>query len=1220
MNRSSRKKFLWKAALGFLFWFSGFYLYTFEWKPIINANVVADFESTYQKQVTLLKDELKQYTLEVKRSRGGAEKFKKGIQLNEQSKNEFFVYANDSLALWTNSSFVFPLKRADAPLKSGVYFMENGWYHIEECLANDSIFSAAFKIKNEFRLQNEDLTNEFSPLFDHGFSGQLRNDNTGIPVKNAAGETIFSIVPDDNEEPNQFLELLIFFCYLLGFFILLQLLIQAIQKLLIKQPLMLIILPLLIVLIRWFWLKTEFNLFMSEFELFNPELFASTSITPSLGDLIINVTIFYFLVHFLLKRTRNWFKQGNIKLKLAFFLLPLFLASFYAAFQINEIIYSLVYDSKISFDLERLFELSLYSFLGIALIGAAFYAYFKLLQYIIIQLKKNNFEWNRLAFVWVVTSAIYVVIDLVFYNHSFLTSLWPVILSGSLLWFLFKEIEYKFVHVISIVAFVAFYAAYILQGYADNNERELRIAQAELIAKDKDPFSEFDYTDSKSALLKDSALFSYFNQDFDQSDFTEQLETEYFIKLKDNFDLTFYLFDEREEMVMDFGSFQLKDLSFSRFNEIIEKSAEQSDIDTTLYFVKDYTDKLTYLSKLELTRADTLVGYLITELRSKKFPEDIGLPSLLLEKGTSTLNRLKHYSIAKYVDDKLVSKKGDYAYPTVGDEWGLSNNFINESGYNHYVYAEEEGFKTIVSKKLKSNLSLFTSFSYLLIMFGVLLLIPMTFKQLQTGVSLYQIKLNVKIQFVLIGLILATLIAFAIGAGTFVKDRYSENNTGFVIEKLGSVRTELESKLKKEDELTGDLADYLEYLLKKFSKVFATDINLYNTKGDLLASSQPKIYSKGLISQKINVEAYDEIHLKNKSEFIHSEHIGRLNYLSAYTPFFNQKGEFLAYVNVQYFARQDEIEDQISAFMIAIIDIMVLMLAISTILAITVSNRLTRPLKYIQDSLKSVQIGSTNKPIAYEGTDEIGELVREYNIKVGELQKNAEALAKSERESAWREMAKQVAHEIKNPLTPMKLSIQHLKRSVKVADDESSEKLDRVSKSLIEQIDALTKIANEFSNFAKMPKPNESELSLADTVESAVAVFSEYDEHEIELTNTLKESAIIWADKDLLLRVFNNLIKNAIQASPPEESAQVNIEITESADFYQVSVTDYGKGIEDDAKERIFVPYFTTKSKGTGLGLAMSKQIIENMKGNIWFESKVNEGTTFFVSFPKMNK
>jgi signal transduction histidine kinase len=966
------------------------------------------------------------------------------------------------------------------------------------------------------------------------------------------------------------------------------------------------------------WLSLSIKGLLSDFEIFNPELFASSIFVPSLGDLIINIAIFYFLVHFLLKRTRNWFKEGNKKLKLVVFVVPLFLVSFYAAFKINDIIYSLVYDSRISFDLERIFDFSIYSFISLSIIGASFYAYFKLLQYIIIQLKKNDFERNRLAFLWALTSGIYIFLDQFYFEHSFLTSLWPIILSGSLLWFQVREKDYKFVHVISVVAFIAFYAAYILQGYSESNERELRVAEAEMIAKDKDPFSEFDYDDAIRALKKDSVLVTYLNEEKRPENFSEDLETKYFDKLKNDFDLNFYLFSSNQKRIEEFGNYDLVD--YARFEDILTLSGEASAINRHLFFIKDYTDKLTYVGKYDVMDADTVCAYLFTELRSKKFPEDIGLPSLLLDDGTNTLNRLKHYSIAKYVDDKMVSKKGDFAYPTIGVEWSKKNAFVVKEGYSHYVYQEEEGFTTVISKKLKSNFSLFTSFSYLLIIFGVLLLIPLAIKQLEIGISFQNIKFNVKIQTVLIGLILTTLVAFAVGAGTFVKDQYVESNQGFITEKLGSVRTELESKLKtdqvlKEEEIG---TDYLEYLLKKFSKVFVTDINLYNTKGNLLASSQPKIYSKGLISKKMNPEAYEEVHLENKSEFVHEEQIGKLSYLSAYAPFFNQRGQFLAYLNVQYISRQDEFEDQISGFLLAIINIMVLMLAISTILAITISNRLTRPLKYIQDSLKNVQIGAKYKPIEYSGTDEIGDLVKEYNLKVGELQKNAEALAKSERESAWREMAKQVAHEIKNPLTPMKLSIQHLKRSVKVADDESSEKLDRVSKSLIEQIDALTKIANEFSNFAKMPKANESELNLVEIVKNAVAVFSEYDEHSIKMETNVNSDALIWADKDLILRVFNNLIKNAIQAAGHENSAEVLVVISESADNYEVSVSDKGVGIDDEAKERIFVPYFTTKSKGTGLGLAMSKQIIENLNGTIYFESVANEGTTFYVTFPKI--
>ena len=1217
MKSTFRKKFIYGAAIGFLFWLVGALLFHFKLNVSLNSSIVAEFQENYTERIIQLEADLVKYQKELKKKTTPEEKFDLGLTISKKTGTDFFVYHNDSLVLWTNNRIDFPTVKPESHFEKGLVFLDNGWFQSKHGHLGDSVVVAVFKIKNQFQYENEDLSNAFSDELIADFPAELTLEETGFAVVNGEGEREFSVVPLEKQEKNEPLEIAIFFCYLIGFIILLQLMLNATQKVLISKPILLAIYPITIVILRYFWLSSDMVGLMSEFELFNPELFASSIFAPSLGDLIINVTIFYFVVHFLMKRTRDWFGEGNQKLKLVVFVLPLFLISFFAAFKINDVIYSLVYDSKLSFDLERLFDFSIYSFLSIAVIGASFYAYFKLIQYIIIQLKKNAFEWNKLAFLWALSSGAYVTIDLIYFDHSFLTSLWPVLLSGALLWFQFKEKAYKFIHVISMVAFIAFYAAYILAGYSENNERELRVAQAEQIAKDKDPFSEFDYGDAERKLIKDGALLQYFEGDFNQTAFNEELEANYFQKLKNDFDLTFYLYGADQRMLVDFGNYELKD--FSRFEEIIELSGEQTEASENLYFVKDYTDKITYVSKIPIRSGDTLTGYLCTELRSKKFPEDIGLPSLLLDKGTNTLNRLKNYSIAKYVDNKLVTRKGDYAYPTVGDGWGKSNSFVDLNGFNHFVYEEEPGFTTVISKRLKSNFALFTSFSYLLIIFGVLLLIPLGFKQFQSGVSFKNIKLNVKIQTVLIGLILVTLVAFAVGAGTFVKDQYTESNTGFITEKLGSVKTELESKLKKETELKGDIADYLEYLLKKFSKVFVTDINLFNTEGDLLASSQPKIYSKGLISRKMNTLAFQEVHLENKSEFVHTESIGHLNYLSAYTPFFNQKGEFLAYVNVQYISRQDQFEDQISAFLLAIINIMVLMLAISTILAITVSNRLTRPLKYIQDSLRNVQIGAKYRPIEYDGTDEIGELVKEYNLKVGELQKNAEALAKSERESAWREMAKQVAHEIKNPLTPMKLSIQHLKRSVKVADEESADKLDRVTKSLIEQIDALTKIANEFSNFAKMPKANESELNLIEIVESAVSVFSEYDEHNIELNIVVEGEATIWADKDLLLRVFNNLIKNAIQAAGVDQSANVHVLISESADTYEVAVKDDGIGIDAEAQEKIFVPYFTTKSKGTGLGLAMSKQMVENMKGNIRFESELNKGTTFYVTFPKYN-
>ena len=1217
MRIQTKRKFIWTALIGFSFWIIGSFLYHFQLYPSLEQGGIDDFEEAFLEQSEQLATELRYFTQQFPEEGTEDERFALAEKFEEETGFAFFSFNGDTLDLWSSNRIALPHPSDSYWEQHILVLLDNGWYKIETIRDEERLFVGAFLVKNEYKFENEDLVNEFSQRLSPHLKGEITFTQTGYPVHDKDGRVLFSILPAQEKGSNHPLELIVFFCYILGFVILFQLLINAFQRLLISKPVLLIIFPIFVVFLRYIWLKSGFRGFFSRFELFNPELFASSEMAPSLGDLIINVCIFYFLVHFLLKRTRNWFEKGNLKLKLVVFVVPLFLTSFYVAFQINEIIKSLVYNSKISFDLEHLFDLDLYSFLSIALIGASFYAYFKFIQYIIIQLKKSQFEWNRLSFLWVITSFIYVITDQLYFNQSILTSFWPIFLSGSLLWFHYKEKDYKFVHVISMLAFISFYASYILQGYTSDQEREIRKFRAETIAQDKDIFSEFEYAELESKFEADEFILPYFEGYFDHSAFSEKLEERYFSKLKDKYQLKFFLYDRRQHIREDPRNFDVEE--FDRFQDIVNASGTRSDISDHVYFIDDYTDKLSYIMVSPIFGNDSLYGYLITELRSTKFPEDIGLPSLLLDDRTTTLSQLKNYSIAKYVDNKLVTRKGNFNYPTITSPWfARTNAFTTRNGYSHYIYQDEPGNYTLVSKEVSSGLSLFTSFSYLLIIFGVLLLLPLAYNQLQREISFKNIKLNVKIQAVLISLIFITLVAFAIGAGMYVAKQNLDTNKDLIKEKIGSVKIELENKLRSQESLDASESEYLEFLLKKFSNVFVTDINIYDRKGDLLASSQPKIYSQGLISKKMNTAAYRAIHLNNSSEYIHQESIGKLNYLSAYKPFLNEKGDFLAFINVQYISRQHDLENQISGFLLAIINIMVFMLAFSTILSITVSNRLIRPLKYIQESLRTVQIGSRLSPIVYDRTDEIGDLVKEYNKKVEELQQNAEALAKSERESAWREMAKQVAHEIKNPLTPMKLSIQHLSRSIKLADEDSEIRLQRVTKSLIEQIDALTKIANEFSNFAKMPKAKEIELDLSEVLTNSVAVFAEYDQHDFSLTIEPKTEALVWADKDLLLRVFNNLIKNALQCVPVGSTGKIKIILTEQNDSYTVSVKDNGVGIKPSEKDKIFVPYFTTKSKGTGLGLAMSKQIIEGMKGKIWFESQLDVGTTFFITFPKL--
>jgi nitrogen fixation/metabolism regulation signal transduction histidine kinase len=274
-------------------------------------------------------------------------------------------------------------------------------------------------------------------------------------------------------------------------------------------------------------------------------------------------------------------------------------------------------------------------------------------------------------------------------------------------------------------------------------------------------------------------------------------------------------------------------------------------------------------------------------------------------------------------------------------------------------------------------------------------------------------------------------------------------------------------------------------------------------------------------------------------------------------------------------------------------------------------------LRKLQDNFAAIRFGQHNTPITYEKADEIGTLVSAYNQKLVELESAAQLLVKSERESAWREMAQQVAHEIKNPLTPMKLGVQQLLRVYDPENPNSQKQLQKVAQSMIEQIDSLTKIANEFSNFAKMPLPNQVALDLLPLIRTVIDFFNQ-DSTVVITFETDLIHAYVKADKDQMIRTFNNLIKNAIQAIPQETNGIILIRAIEQSDRFHISIQDNGTGISQEKWETLFVPYFTTKSNGTGLGLAIVKQIVENHEGSVSFESKVDVGTIFHIELPKL--
>ena len=473
-----------------------------------------------------------------------------------------------------------------------------------------------------------------------------------------------------------------------------------------------------------------------------------------------------------------------------------------------------------------------------------------------------------------------------------------------------------------------------------------------------------------------------------------------------------------------------------------------------------------------------------------------------------------------------------------------------------------------------------------------------------------------KIQVMIIFTVSAFFIVMVRGSLGFLIKQYDQQNRRLLSEKLYAVTLHLEETMGGKLSRLIEQKGYLEYKLSELGNLFGTDINVYGTDGILLAGSRPELFIQGFISERMNPEAYQSLQNKTITELVRDEHIGNLRYISAYAPLIDEDGKITGYLNIPYFAKQKEINQEITASANALVNIFITAVTLLLTLVLLVTNRITDPLRELGKKLGELRYGSKTAKIEYEGQDEIGNLVKEYNRLTEELERSATLLAEKERDSAWREMARQVAHEIKNPLTPMKLNVEFLERAWKDQSPDFPNRIARFRSMMIEQIDTLSRIADEFSNFAKLPPARKEITDLNVILEGVAGLYAENEKNAEVIFHRPSEPMPVYADKEHLLRVFNNLVKNAIQAIPEGRKGKVEIFGFTDGKNNTILVKDNGTGIPEFQRERIFTPNFTTKSSGSGLGLAISRNIVRECGGEIDFITRSGEGTTFRTMLP----
>ena len=427
--------------------------------------------------------------------------------------------------------------------------------------------------------------------------------------------------------------------------------------------------------------------------------------------------------------------------------------------------------------------------------------------------------------------------------------------------------------------------------------------------------------------------------------------------------------------------------------------------------------------------------------------------------------------------------------------------------------------------------------------------------------------------------------------------------------------------------------------LDAVSQALGSDVHLYRG-ADLEASSRRQLVRQRLIEPRLPADVYRALFVDGEPYAFGESRIGTFAYTTGYKALPDGDGRPAGALAVPTLSEQATIEVGQARMVAYLFGALLVLLVAIVVLAILLAGQLTRPFGRLREGLQTVGAGGSEAPIPVETQDEVGELVETFNAMQAQLAESRRRLAAQERDLAWSEMARQVAHEIKNPLMPMKLSVQHLQRVFRPAGAEAppeevrfAGQFGRTTDMLIDQIETLNRIASDFSAFARMPAQRPERLDVAEVAEEAVALF-EADFAESGRARLVLESdgapLPALADRDELRRVFVNLLTNAFQAIPDrgrpgrivlrtraETPAGASGDGTPEAPAWAVvEVEDDGTGIAEDVQPRVFQPSFSTKTSGMGLGLAISKRAIEGAGGEIAFETADGQGTTFTVRLP----
>ena len=1144
------------------------------------------------------------------------------------AKNKITIleFLDNNLIAWSDNHFDVPTAFNDSVYHRQFVFLQNGWFLPKTIEAGNEKIVGLLRVRTDYNLKNDIIRSGFEKEYgiseNVGFSTSVNASE--FHVFNKSGRFLFSLIFPEVKEATGFILIPLLLWAGVFFFILL-LCLELVKFLsskgrgMIAAGLAMAVCSLIYLLLILFGVPAVFTLT----ELFSPYRFTLNAFIPTLGHLLTLGFLGAFLAGVFFRYAPLPEREEEHDTKDYFLTAMFFIAGALLINLFHYLFSQLITTSNINFQPFQVLELNMFSLAG-------FVSVFLLLLLPVLYMLRvlRSISQYRTKFVLsAIIPALIILVLLHFHDPETLIPLviFYLLICGSI-WITTKRRTGIFNMTVILSFIFGFYSLYFITILTEEKLNENIKIQSVAFSTENDPEAENLLLDLWPVISGDTVLSAMmrkesFNKNSeDVENVSGYLREKYFLSYFSNFNFNIVLC--RNDQPIQVGQDnEMFPNCFKFFDERIKIDGQRLT-GTDFYFIDNQRGRSYYLGRMIYESEAGFMNGLFIELYGNVNIFQPGYSALLLDEKYHGYSRLKDYFFAKYINGDLVLRSGEFPYDKTDARYvdKISDYRIFRAEDFRHVLFKNGNATVIISRPVITASDLGISFAYLfafILLFSNLVVIMIRRPMIKPG-SIFNFRQKLQMSYILI--LLFSFILIGIVVAYLIITGYQTNHHDNIKEKLNSVYLELDSRFSMEKHLgsywRNSSYTSLNELLISLSNIFNTDINLYGLNGSLIGSSRPEIFYRNLTSTRINTMAQINLADLTMSEYYQREKIGNLEYLSAYIPFFNAEDQLLAYLNLPYFRIQSVLAKEISNLIVAVINFTLILILVTMGIAVVISGRLTAPLSMLGEGLSSFELGKKTEHLSYGGNDEIAELVRQYNRMVDEIEESAKKLANSEREYAWREMARQIAHEIKNPLTPMKLNVQQLLKSWNDKVPGFGEKLEHFAKNQIEYIDNLSSIASSFSSFAKMPGANPAEVDLVEQIKVTLELFRDAEKISFNVKWPDESKVVIYADKEHLNGIFSNLIKNGIQSIPPDRHGIINVVVEVRSDKAVVRISDNGTGIPKDLQKKMFTPNFTTKSSGMGLGLSIVRKYVETAGGRIWFESVADMGTAFFVELP----